>query len=413
MLQSVQEPHCMNCKVPWNNDMLIGSFTKSFFQTELRKHKENIYFEREKALLPNTQQQIREENLQTELQALMQLASVYGILKQTTKEQKIIKEARVIATELGRDLTNGGVNHIASSSKGHVKPRPICRCIDENCRGFIMSNNWTCGICDTKACKDCLKRKTEGHMCIDDDKETCKLLLNNTKPCPKCGVMISKIDGCDQMWCVMCHTTFDWRSGSIVTTNIHNPHYYEWMRRMGRDIPRDPNDIPQNGRCEQGELPRTNDMYNMTHLKVKDRNMVLSLYRIYYHIRDVEVHDLERRQPEQDNTTLRKSFLRSEISEEEFKREIFLKERARERNTAIRNVMDLFSNHLRGVINDIYYNRSEVAAHMTEVEGLAKYCNDCFADIGKLYGVKPFMIKIDHDKNLCTIARIKGPGPKQ
>ena len=42
--------------------------------------------------------------------------------------------------------------------------------------------------------------------------------------------MISKIDGCNQMWCTQCHVAFDWKTGAI-QNSVHNPHYFEWLRK--------------------------------------------------------------------------------------------------------------------------------------------------------------------------------------
>ena len=36
--------------------------------------------------------------------------------------------------------------------------------------------------------------------------------------------------------------TVSWRAGRI-ETNIHNPHYYEWMRRTGNEIPANHNEV--------------------------------------------------------------------------------------------------------------------------------------------------------------------------
>ena len=72
------------------------------------------------------------------------------------------------------------------------------------------------------------------HVCKQEDIETAQAILNETKPCPVCAARIFKTQGCDQMWCVQCHTAFSWRTGQIETGVIHNPHYYELQRQLAR-----------------------------------------------------------------------------------------------------------------------------------------------------------------------------------
>ena len=67
-------------------------------------------------------------------------------------------------------------------------------------------------------------------------------MKKDTKPCPKCGQLIHKINGCDQMWCPGCKTPFSWRTGEIERGHVHNPEYYRWMRETGQNIGRDPLD---------------------------------------------------------------------------------------------------------------------------------------------------------------------------
>jgi hypothetical protein len=50
------------------------------------------------------------------------------------------------------------------------------------------------------------------------------------------------------MFCITCQTPFDWNTGKIVTSGvIHNPHYFEWLKRNGKSIQRNPADIPCGG----------------------------------------------------------------------------------------------------------------------------------------------------------------------
>jgi len=67
------------------------------------------------------------------------------------------------------------------------------------------------------------------------------------------------VRNCDQMWCTQCHTAFNWRTGRIESV-VHNPHYFEWLRRNGNAVPRNPGDIP----CQ-------NEITHMTYTEIRNR----------------------------------------------------------------------------------------------------------------------------------------------
>jgi len=48
----------MQCKNAWNREFIDQACTKTFRNNELKKHRENILFEREKCLLPEAQQEL-------------------------------------------------------------------------------------------------------------------------------------------------------------------------------------------------------------------------------------------------------------------------------------------------------------------------------------------------------------------
>ena len=140
-------------------------------------------------------------------------------------------------------------NEIGTTTTQVKQPTNIHKCPTPECNG-ILNAEWQCILCKVTACSSCHEPVDEEqeHKCNPDTIETIKMLKTDTKACPTCHTNIYKIDGCDQMWCVQCHTAFSWKTGNI-ETKIHNPHYYEWMRKKSENgvIPREMGD---NQACE-------------------------------------------------------------------------------------------------------------------------------------------------------------------
>jgi hypothetical protein len=112
----------------------------------------------------------------------------------------------------------------------------VMRCEQPDCQGFV-GTDWKCGLCAVKYCADCTECLAAAietsHVCDTERLATARAIRREAKPCPKCAALISKIDGCDQMWCTQCRTAFSWRTGAI-EVYVHNPHYYQWMRERGQ-----------------------------------------------------------------------------------------------------------------------------------------------------------------------------------
>ena len=122
-----------------------------------------------------------------------------------------------------------------------VAARATHKCPKADCMGFLDAA-WTCGLCRTSICGDCEVIKTGAeHTCDATQVASVKAIRREAKACPTCTALISKIDGCDQMWCTQCQTAFSWNTGAIETHVIHNPHYFQWMRANG-GMPRAPGD---------------------------------------------------------------------------------------------------------------------------------------------------------------------------
>ena len=382
-------PICISpaCGKEWTRKHLATSFTKSFVQNDYKKHRENLLFDQERALLPATQpiveNMIRCEKISREIERI-----------EAEELSEIYKRMSRLRTQLSQ-LRQSNVQS-ASERSTFIKA-----CSDPNCRGFL-SSQWKCGICEKWACSNCheikgISRDSE-HVCNPDNVATATLLASDTKSCPTCGTGIHKLEGCDQMFCTMCHTGFSWRTGRI-ETNIHNPHYYDWLRRTGGgNVPRNENDI-QCGRDitntfarQTSALLRQNDAPAETIRK----SMVICEAMVHMRLVDLPKYETDR---VLNNQALRVDYLRQRISEDDFKVQIQRLEKKQQKKREMYNVITMLIN----TVTDIMYRfnnsigrspQSHIQIHeiLRETDEIVIYVNECLAEIATTYNSKRMMI---------------------
>jgi hypothetical protein len=101
-------------------------------------------------------------------------------------------------------------------------------------QGVVTSNDSTCGNCETEMCLRCMRaiEKSSKHICNPDDIKSVNEIKKTSKNCPTCLISISKIEGCDQMFCTECHTPFSYNTGKRIEREFfHNPHYTEFLEK--------------------------------------------------------------------------------------------------------------------------------------------------------------------------------------
>ena len=229
-----QVSKCMDnsCNKEWTRKFVVENFTQVWTNNEYTNMQEKVIFDKEKALMPSTmpivENKIKEEKYRT-------------IIKNYQKEIKALedeywqKRNQISSNIHIHEMLLDEVTSNKTSSKNNYNARV---CSKESCKGYL-NDNWLCGLCETYTCSKCntnIDGNIDNHICNKEDVETFSLLKKDTKACPKCNTNIYKIDGCDQMWCTQCHTAFSWRTGNI-ETKIHNPHYYDYYRQNGQNIP--------------------------------------------------------------------------------------------------------------------------------------------------------------------------------
>ena len=384
-----QTLHCMSCKKEWSLEFIRTHLPRNFIDKTYKRHLEHLLLGREKNLLPSAQlvleKRKEDEKLKQRIkhfkneifyhditridlrQTLADLRKTHRIeLKNVPKKEK--PETRERHLEIEREYVGLLLDMVSKSNelmidldqlqeelKGtgepKVQPRKFVRqCPVDNCRGFL-SIRWKCGLCNSQACKECMEVRDDDHKCDDDTVATVQQLSKDSKPCPCCGVIIFKISGCDQMFCVECRTAWGWRSGKITTGRVHNPHYYE-MRRKNKTLTRE-----VGGLCGGvvgwslliGYIPSIYrgkiELYHQ-HIAHYEEAVIPTLFDGYYN-------------PQLD-IDLRVKYLKNELNEDNWK--VLLQRRYKNRNKEelVRNVYQTYTATLSIIIDNLYADIKDV-----------------------------------------------------
>lgn len=415
--ETLQMPNCMNCRHIYTNQFMDDSFSRTYRKSVLRNIRETILVEREKQHLPelmhradayNQRRQVQEElyTLYDQTRELRNKVNLINLaifrlehVEDTEKAEKIvkmltekneltdaIKQNEVLEKDMQekRDefhqiYMNGGIQSIKN----------IIPCIVENCKGYL-NDDFICGLCDVAVCRDCRELLEEGHTCKQENIDTVKAIEEETRPCPTCQSRIFKLEGCLQMFCTSCHTAFDWETGIIERGRVHNPHYFDWLRKRNAIMPREMGDVP----C--GGLP---DIYTIQHqldkldVPLAEYIFADTVYKMTETIQNKEI----RKYPvtagrEEELNFLSIQYLAGVVSDREWKNNLFQIERKKEINTERRLLLDMMLavliDYFRGISE--MTNKEQVHNMLIEVEEVRKYFNECIDNLCDRFNIYTF-----------------------
>ena len=260
--------NCMHCKTALSAEFVTENVKRT---SAYIAHRADLLFAHMQAQMPHLQASVRKYTeakisikalhvLRCEnLELIRKMFEMYYKRKQRTNLEDNLRNLEVL--KYTYDIENKRLaqiidkNGVGLDDEAEVQSVNFIKaCPAEGCRGFL-SEDFKCALCSLEICKDCHEQLKAGHACDQQIIASVKALTAESKPCPNCSAAISKVDGCDQMWCTQCHTTFSWRTGQKEEGTTHNPHYYEWMRRSGIPIPR------ANAGCAPTRFPNYQAIY--------------------------------------------------------------------------------------------------------------------------------------------------------
>ena len=252
LLDTIGDNYCMFCKNKWNRDVLVDKLPQKFIKEDLRKSQENMIVDIEKARLPEAQtlaeRRIKQKMLIQFREAATSLAAQFGENESQSDLLKLIAKNYGILDHINVDADILDILHTLDTQEVKVEERNYIRpCPNSECRGYV-NKDWKCGLCNSQLCSKCYEileddeflddlddnkdKSKHKHKCDGDIIKSNRLIAKDSRPCPKCNALITKLSGCDMMFCTYCKTGFSWNNGTILKGNFHNPHYIEWQMKV-------------------------------------------------------------------------------------------------------------------------------------------------------------------------------------
>ena len=339
------EPRCMNCKIVWDTEFIVSKLSRNLLK-QIQDKKESALLQQETKLLPQTQYYLQYDTHINE-ECVRELRNLQ--LQNQTPTRRI-KPSWLLASDLHaskqrirvlRSYISAWNNRHAMLDIHNVPPEllttspgtAVFACPADPCNGFVMESDYKCGVCFQYYCDRCHKAKSHPHVCDPSEVETTTLIMDTSRPCPKCAVRIHKTSGCDQMWCTQCNAAFSWETGRLVEagTVVHNPHYFEW-RASNKPLP------PYERVIARGYELQLNSI---------DHWYMMTMCRLNAHIQSIETRrftaDAADATTRDRNLDLRLKWLKQEVSDSKMARVLYQRHKKKEINGYRMQVFEIFN----------------------------------------------------------------------
>ena len=402
LLGSVHEPHCSSCRKTWSIEFMNDNLPKTFLKKEYRDNRELVYFKEEETHLPALQPFAEfRKNIDGLTDSIK--AKNNEIKANDDNEDQFVRTQRETDRRLNKELESLEKKRRKELLKKAVvveKRVVVMKCPVGECKGFLDSKFY-CGLCNTHVCSDCHGNKGDDeHKCNKDDVATIKELNRTTKPCPSCHTRIFKTDGCDQMFCIQCHTAFSWTTGRVETGVIHNPHYLEELRAGKIQHQRHQ---PHQGGCGvmrdvHQVIAVYRDFCKNNQLVGEERNKISRSVEYFYqrlvHHRAVTLHEFTRVVDREDE---RINYLTGKLDEKKFKQRLYVHRKVSQRKLEEQQIVDNMVNTGEAIFRE--FSVDNVVDSILQLKNLMILYSEALQQIDKKYQHKG-MVLLKEDLNI-------------
>lgn len=222
ILDSSDSGKCANCRKMYSILWLYDNMPQTWLKVQYRQHRKHSIHNLEK---------FTESHMDILEKRKAILDSERKILKLKSKlidrsRPEIEEEIYTLEKKIQEWRTQNNIEQTLNQTKITMK------CSRTHCIGYFVLTDeriLECFTCNNRLCSMCRELPHEG-ACSQDTLASVKMIESISTKCPKCGVACERKDGCSQVSCLMCHTTFNHSTGTIDKGHAHNPDYLDWVK---------------------------------------------------------------------------------------------------------------------------------------------------------------------------------------
>jgi len=424
---------CMKCSKHFSYTFILKNFDKKFLKTydNLRS---DILFDMEKSYFPEYIGKIEKKEKDSEYTKLNKkirnnLDMMHNLADEIEKQCGIRRYQYIYSERKKKILEETSTEYIKYKAcdqlrieyiiekeklirerKNRVEPKSkvlkIYHCQNNSCGG-ILGKKGVCLSCGFVSCKKCsiftesnLPTKESGHECKVEDLETCKFLKSVGKDCPKCFTHIVKASGCDTMFCIVCKTFFDYKTGKIITKGfLHNPEYFDYLEKGGKKIESIIND--EDNDCCNMEINMPSKLYTISDFTIRkrikdsisycnefvsdnctDKKIFLSLGFIDNAISCKKL---------QEKTRI--SYLKGEINESKYKQLLVKRLKRKMFYVEIKDLLNGFFAGIGQCVDFFLVQEMNIEQYEIRITNIVQEYNEIFTNVSKSFGIQsPYIV---------------------
>lgn len=233
------DSRCTRCDREWDPEESVARLGRTFWMRDFREVRRRHLLVHERSLLEGTVAQAHRVKVDSVL-----ATRVRSLLRRIRRgEWQLVQALRAARGALHFHRNGGHATDVPDAPRrAEWTVRHCTHC------GDSLDHSGRCTACARVTCRRCGEAADgDDHVCSTSALDTVRAIAETSRPCVRCNAPCERTEGCATVWCILCHTFWNWDTGRVIDTRHHVPHNPDHVAWLRQDRPREVGDIPCGG----------------------------------------------------------------------------------------------------------------------------------------------------------------------